>query len=614
MCGISGIIKKSLVNEQQIKAMTSIISHRGPDAEGFYFGRNFALGHRRLSIIDLSDAGKQPFEYQDNYVIVFNGEIYNYIELRSELKTIGYQFNTETDTEVILAAYDKWGTDSLNKFNGMWSFALFDKKKNTIFCSRDWFGVKPFYYATINEQFVFGSEIKQFTVIEGWKAKMNPQIVFDFLSAGKLDHTSETFFTGISQLPAASYLVFNLDNHTFEINRYYDLKKLINHSVSNFDEAKIQFKNLLTDSVRLRLRADVKVGTCLSGGLDSSSIVCLMNQILKEKGATEIQESVSSCSENKKFDEQEYIDEVIRHTQIINHKVFPSFSNLLESLDKIIWHQDEPFVSTSIFAQWNVFKTAHENGLIVMLDGQGADESLAGYLGFFYPFLSNLLWKGQFKTLADEIQSLKRKNKMSFTDVLRLIVAISVRNNKLRNLIKPKHAWLKHPTNVNTNMLNDNFSDDLKQFSISLLERLNLSALLHYEDRNSMAFSIERRVPFLDYRLVEFILNLPDNYKISKAKTKFVLRESLKTIVPDKILERTDKMAFVTPESVWFAQNRDFMEREITEAASKLSMFIDSDLFIRSFKKDISKNTTLDSIYWRIICLNRWFKIFNVSI
>ena len=414
MCGISGIIDqtKQPVAPDKIKRMNDLIAHRGPDDEGFFFGKNFALGHRRLAIIDLSKDGHQPMTYRDKFTITYNGEIYNYLELRADLEKEGYRFQSKTDTEVILAAYAKWGKECVEHFNGMWAFAIHDRANNIIFCSRDRFAIKPFYYTTIRNRFCFGSEIKQFTAVPGWRPVMNSLRIFDFLNHAMLDHTEETMFSGVHQLRGGHNLIYNLSSHSYTTRRWYALESQISQLAIGEEEASDRFLDLFTDSVRLRLRSDVKVGSCLSGGLDSSAIVCIMNELLKADEKIGSQETVSSCYDISAVDEKKFIEAVTWQTQVKSHYVFPRFEDLFSSLKKLLWHQDEPFSTTSIFAQWHVFAEAKRNGLTVMLDGQGADEYLVGYHRFFECYFKQL-WKNlQYLRLLAEAGNFMRMQKL----------------------------------------------------------------------------------------------------------------------------------------------------------------------------------------------------------
>lgn len=600
------------VAPEAIKGMNTIIAHRGPDDEGFFLGNNFALGHRRLSIIDLSKAGHQPMIYIDKYTITYNGEIYNYRELKDELKKDGYQFKSKTDTEVILAAYDKWGTDCVEHFNGMWAFTIYHKEKNIIFCSRDRFGIKPFYYTLIGNKFCLASEIKQFTTVEGWRAEMNESRVWDFIAYGVFDHTNETLFKNVYQLRGGHNLIYNLTGHSFTIQKWYDLTDNVKSDDISFHKAKTRFLELFTDSIRLRLRSDVKVGSCLSGGLDSSSIVTLMNHFLKEQGSPDIQETVSSCFDIKQFDEQEYIDEITEHTGVVSHKIFPQFDNLFTNIDKIIWHQDEPFNSTSIFAQWHIFQEAKKHQLTVMLDGQGADEELAGYHNYFGSYFAYLIKNGKIKKLFKEIYYCRKLHDYSFLFVFIKIIKNFISESfflKAYNKTLPRFLFRKN----NHSRYKPPQCSSIREFSLSQISETNLPMLLHYEDRNSMASSVESRVPFLDYRLVEFIVSLPEEFKIKDGMTKWIFRESLRNILPKKIINRYDKMGFVTPETFWMRENIDIFKNEFFSACKGLSQFVNihkAESFIDSYSFD---DDMTNSTIWRIVCLGRWLKVFCVT-
>jgi asparagine synthase (glutamine-hydrolysing) len=410
--------------------------------------------------------------------------------------------------------------------------------------------------------------------------------------------------------------VVDLQNNKWNVSRWYDLSKKIsptNGSERNADT----FLKLMKDSVNLRLRSDVKVGSCLSGGLDSSTIVCLVNELLKEKNKSEIQETVSSCFAEKQFDESTFIDVVVEKTKVKSHKVFPQFSELFSLLDKITWHQDNPIGSTSVFAQWNVFKTAKENQLIVMLDGQGADESLAGYHPFYDLRFKSLLSGLKFGQWWKEVRAFQKMHKHTNSHVaqllLKTILPTGLLSSGVQHIRSKKYEWLKVPYQF-YNPFHNLRARDIQQYSLMQLGQSSLPMLLHYEDRNSMAFSIESRVPFLDYRLVEFIVNLSDEEKINNGRTKFVLRKALKNIVPDKILTRYDKMGFVTPESVWVKNNAEFFEQKLSEALDLFTSIIDKNLFLHSFREAKQKDLLMGSIYWRIIALGVWVKTFNVSI
>ncbi|MDP4092256.1 MAG: asparagine synthase (glutamine-hydrolyzing) [Bacillota bacterium] len=618
MCGICGIVNKNgqEVSRAILGLMSDTVSHRGPNDAGSYFDASIALGHRRLSIIDLSNDGHQPMHYMGRYTIVFNGEIFNYIELKEELTQAGYSFLSKTDTEIIMAAYDYWGKDCVNYFNGMWAFALYDKKENILFCSRDRFGIKPFYYANLEEIFLFGSEIKQLLVHDKVIRKVNLKRAIDFLLYSITDHTEETLFEGIFQLRGGYNLIYDLDKYSFYIYQWYNLKENIKHIDSSFEEASSRFEILFKDSVKLRLRSDVKIGSCLSGGLDSSSIVTVINDIFKQMSLLSNQETVSACFENKEYDEQYYIDEVIRKTGVSSHKVFPDFKYLNKTIDKMIWYQDEPFGSTSIFSQWCVFEEAKRNNLIVMLDGQGSDEQLAGYHPFFGLFLAGLLRKGRLLQFLKEKESIKKLHGYKETYILRLLgnsfLPRELRKNLSIFLKRKKIEWLN--VEYDKKEINDfGVYKDIRSLSIEEIINISVPMLLHYEDRNSMAHSIEARVPFLDHRLVEFNLGLPDNFKIHNAQTKYILRESLKDILPEKIKNRYDKMGFVTPEFIWIKENKDIIRRELSKACSDLQPIVNTEIVLAWFDGILEGKYEFDHTLWRLICLGRWVNLFRVK-
>ncbi len=599
MCGIFGMINQNEepVLREELEQATDIIKHRGPDDKGYFCKDALGFGHRRLSIIDLTQKGKQPMHYLDRYTLIYNGEIYNYIELKAVLVENGYQFKSETDTEVIIAAYDFWGADCLSKFNGMWSFALLDQKENIVFCARDRFGIKPFYYTQIEDKFCFASEIKQFTVIDGWKAKLNKLRAYEFLTLGYHEHTDETFFKHVFQLRPGHLLTYNLSNHQFKISNYYDIRKQKNKfTKQSLSEAIESFKALLKNAVRIRLRSHVENGSALSGGLDSSSIVCIMDKLNSTKNK-KIQ-TVSAVFPGHKVDEFAYVKEVSKKTNLHTHTVHPNFKTIIENLNKTIWHQDEPFGSSSVLAQQAVFKQAQLNDITVMLDGQGADEILAGYKKFYYPFFKKKI----------------RKNPIE--GVKQVLMFFALHSIPIRKIISRVLDFRKKKSDQKYNWLKETFIPDgdllfprsaensIQDISINTLTEVGLSILLHYEDRNSMSASVESRLPFLDYRIVEFCISLPDDYKIHNAKRKFILREAMKDLLPKKIYTRYDKIGFATPQQKWIEENQSFFQQKRKEALARCDgIFNDKILAIKD-----------DTLIWRIISFSEWMKIFKVEI
>lgn len=624
MCGIAGYIGKNKVDKDMFNHMVDIIEYRGPSDRGVYFDANIALGHRRLSIIDLSPAGHQPYEYLDRYVLVFNGEIYNYKELRLDLEIKGYQFKSSSDTEVLIACYDCYGEKCVELFNGMWAFAIYDKDEKEVFISRDRFGVKPLYYYKDENQFLFSSEIKQILCMLSPGQKVNRQRLFDYLIRGYSDFTEETMIEGIYQLRGGNNLRYCLENNKVCIEEYYNLNE-IQTVCDDFNKAKDDFKKEFNNSISLRLRSDVPLGYCLSGGLDSSAIVCTADIVIKDNKIDVRQKSISSCFEDKRYDEQEYIDEVLKNTDVEGVKIFSQGDNLIEDLEKVIWHMDEPFSSTSQYAQWNVFKGARDNGLTVMLDGQGADEQLAGYTGFYSVIFAEYLRKLRLISFARELKAYKRLRAQTETYVksYKIVVEAIISAflpKKIQKIGKLYLFYLRrkspffakdikrtimgldlYPANNSRKYIIDNF-------------KCNLSMLLRFEDRNSMAFSIESRVPFLDYKLVETVFKMPIEYKINNGITKHIVREALADVLPEKIRTRYSKLGFVTPEDQWINDNPEIYRKELEAAAQYLEPLV-SKVKVLDWYDSIAGNVErMDYTAFRIICAGKWIKIFNLTV
>jgi asparagine synthase (glutamine-hydrolysing) len=588
MCGIYGEVsfRPGGVDRELLHMATEAVRHRGPDGFGYLGwepdgGRTtpcrearkipgiplVAFGHRRLSIIDLSEAASQPMGTPEGDLwITYNGEIYNYIELREGLAAKGHVFHTSSDTEVILHAYREWGEECLHRFNGMWAFGLLDLQTKRLFCARDRMGVKPFYYHCDGKRFLFGSEIKQFFVDLSIPRDFHVGIAYDYLVHGVQDHSDRTFFRAIRQLRGGHCLTVDLAGGSTDptTRRYWGVDT--GASLDGLTDAQYadRFRELLEDSVRLRLRSDVPVGSCLSGGLDSSSIVCIVNRILRVEGEAEKQNTFSSCFEDRRYDERRFIEEVTGATSVNARYVFPDPGRLFGELPAVLRHQDEPFGSTSIYAQWCVFRLARENGVKVMLDGQGADELLGGYHTYFPARIADLLARRQWDGLLDTIRGLRSVHRKTPRELSRMLVSGFVTP---RSRLFPV-AWriLGHsdrdilaPDFLRAGELESEYAKipavkGGSRFAGMLYESFfhtSLPALLHYEDRDSMAHSVESRVPFLDYRLVEFVFSLPDDQKIRGPVTKLVLRNAMGGILPDVVARRTDKVGFVTPEQEW---------------------------------------------------------------
>ena len=615
MCGISIAINKSnqKINPAIIQAMNDAIIHRGPDDEGYYFGENFALGHRRLSILDLSSAGHQPMA-KGKFIISYNGEVYNYIELREELKKLGHIFHSGTDTEVMLAAYAEWGNKCFEKFNGMWSFALYDEVNSRIVFCRDHFGIKPLYFTQFDDYFLAGSEIKQFCKVEGFKPKLNKVVAINFLVNGLLNYSDQSFFEGVQELRPGHYLEYNLITHTYNVEQWYDLSE--SSAELNIDEkiAVVELRKLFFDSVRIRMRSDVRVGSCLSGGIDSSAIVTTVHT---GKMANDDFATITSCYDDKIYDEQIFSDEITRATGFKAIKVFPQLNNFwdLGHLDKMLYHQDQPFNSASHYSEFNVFKTAHENDMIVMLDGQGSDEYLCGYGEFFNVRIHQLLRNGKWREAHSLITHKSIHSKRSVWAEWKAFYKADIIYPLLRKL---KEIIRRDYINWFSDSWQRIANDGLVKFSANTIRTLSVEEIvytsipyqLHSEDRNSMMFSIESRLPFLCPRLVEFVIGLPDEYKLNDGYTKYILRKAISEM-PELIRNRKDKMGFVAPDAPWIMENHKMVRKELEEAINQTGIF--NNKLLEKFDDFISGKRGYEPIYFRIMAFNRFCKIFKMQ-
>ena len=624
MCGIAGcILQSGQLNKSDFEKMIDVIEHRGPDDRGSYYDGKISLGHRRLSIIDISSAGHQPFVYSNDYIVVFNGEIYNYVEIREELLKKGYAFQTKTDTEVLIASYVEWGEKCVEHFNGMWAFSIYDKKKNIVFLSRDRFGVKPLYYTMQDGKFLFASEIKQFFQVLKIRQKVNDRVLRQYIVRGEQnDYDQDTFFKEIYKIQPGHNMIYNLASDNYSLKKYYDIADIYEEECT-YQGACEKFKEDFFNSIRLRLRSDVPLGYCLSGGLDSSSIVSVADKIICDEGYNTDQHAISSCFEDKRYDEREYIDAVIKETKVTPHYIFPTESDLFEDLDKMIWHMDEPFGSTSQFAQWNVFRGAKENGLKVMLDGQGADEELAGYTSFYTVLFADYLKKKKFSKFFSEIKQYKTvraitEQHISTNDIIYSSLVAALFKGKFKRLVKSLYFLIPGKSGPFSYKMASECATNGKQFPfydskkyIEYMLKNNLTALLHWEDRNSMAHSIESRVPFLDVDLVKTILSIPIEHKLKDARTKAVMRDALSGILPDKVKNRYSKLGFVTPEDQWINNNKDKFRKELVEAVGILSTVLEGDRVLKWFDNNGVRRG--DFTVWRIICAAHWVKVFDLE-
>jgi asparagine synthase (glutamine-hydrolysing) len=600
MCGISGIINKcgKAVNENEIKKMNDLISHRGPDDEGFYFKNNFAFGHRRLAILDLSKDGYQPMHFLDKYVITYNGEIYNYLEIKEKLLKDGYIFHSNTDTEVILASYDKWGEECVNKFNGMWAFAIYDKRKNIIFCSRDRFGIKPFYYTEVGDKFIFGSEIKQ--LLEFYDERyVNKKILMDYLVIGYEDHTNETFFENIFKLEQSHNLVYNLKTNSFEIKRYYDLKK---EEIKLDENSSIEtYKARLIDAITLRLRSDVKVGTCLSGGLDSSSIAAIASNIYNTK-ANDRFTAIHAKLSQKSCDESMFAKEVANNCNLDLSIIDPTQDEFINFINEVIYTQEEPFGGPSIFMQYFVMKKAKEIGCKVMLDGQGGDETLVGYERYYPAYLMSLSFFDFIKGFFYSSKNSKLTKKELFAYFI-YFTKSTIRIKRLKN--KNKFIKKEYFDLASFDVLEKNANSYLNLFELQHEEifHTQMPHLLRYEDKNSMRHSIETRLPFIDFRVVETAVSINNKYKIKDGWTKYILRKTVDKILPNSIVWRTNKFGFEAPAKSWI----NSIEIEMQES-------IKNSIILNTIINEIRYKKLDENQKWKLFNISKWEQVYNVKI
>lgn len=608
MCGIAGVYSSNQSAAESkfiVKNMLKSIEHRGPDASGIVQRDNVALGHNRLSIIDLSHESNQPFEY-NNLILTYNGEIYNYVELKDILIKNGYQFRTNSDTEVVCAAYHFWGDDCVNHFVGMWAFAIYDSNNRTLFCSRDRFGIKPFVYTFDGSSLYFASEYKALKRTPKFDNSLNTDMIAMGLNLGWVSYGEDTYFKTIKNLEAGTNLYF--DGKSIFKHRYWDIHDTGKQHLEAGEASEI-FAQLFSESVKLQLRSDVKLGACLSGGLDSSSILS----------------TVAKCHKNNTYDaytifyegegavdEREWAEEVVKKYENIKWLTLsPSDNDILEAFEKTHFHADVPLAGSSYISQYFVMKLASKNATKVLLDGQGSDEYLAGYMHSFDRLIGLNFSKLQLTKAFKNTAWHYKRHKLSFGELGYLLGKSVISGLKTEHDFY-KYAFRHKVENVLTgfdkrvpfSINHDFFSSNFDQYLYNLLFTTSLPSLLHFEDRNSMAFSIESRVPFLDHRLVEFVFNLDNHHKIDRGETKKILRNSMVGVLPEKIRMRQDKKGFVTPgEERWLRGplkpllNVDFSNFDFIDG-KKAKKVVD----------EFVKGKPGSQLAWRLVSLNYWLK------
>jgi asparagine synthase (glutamine-hydrolysing) len=629
--------------------MTEALRHRGPDDEGYVFvdlsggraeerrgartvparahGLNWVteasdrpfglgLGHCRLSIIDVSPGGHQPMHSSDRRLwLTYNGEIYNYLELRRELEALGHRFSSDSDSEVILKAYEEWGLDCLARFNGMWAFALADLRTRRLVCARDRLGVKPFYYYLRDGTFAFGSEIRALLRLPFVEVSANARTIWDFLVLGAVDHTRETFFSNVVALEGGHYLDVSFDG-TVQKRCFWDLEAVPRSTDTDRATAAAapeRVRELFIDAIRLRLRSDVSVGFCLSGGLDSSSVVGVADQLLDEGDRPQVGPRLNvfhAAYDDPSVDERPYVRAVLDQTRVAPHFVFPAGRELVDDYERLVWQQEQPFGGPSVYAQYRVFGLARGAGVKVVLDGQAGDELFAGYYRYIGAQLARYVAARQFR----ETRALIAVNgtgpvrHAASHQALRVLPASLARQLLLRTstepgLIAPDFLGA-YPDRADYALDEERTCGTVGEMLVRDLTRASLPRLLRFEDRNSMAFSLESRVPFADDpRLIEYVVGLPDSAKIGAGWSKYALRQAMHGLVPDVVRWRRRKLGFAVPERQWASELRGGPLWDVLAQTS--GQYIER----RELERRLHPNTAKPlgtSLLWRLLELTLW--------
>lgn len=661
MCGICGIFRvKSNVSPAEILSMTNRIRHRGPDDEGYVafntregkvtplggsdskiylpnilsFKENadLFLAHRRLAIIDLSPAGHQPMN-RGEYWITYNGELYNYLELRRDLEKRGHQFHSNTDTEVLLAAYAEWGEECLNQFDGMWSFVIYDRIRNCLFGSRDRFGVKPFYYIHNPDKFfTFASEAKAFTVLPEFRGVVRSESVFDYLAFG-VEHWEDgtTFLEEVMELPPSHSFLYDLSQKSLQVRRYYMLPYHAGTGWESFSDKKATeyinyVRQLVFSAIRRHLLSDVPVGSCLSGGIDSSSIFGVVGSLLQKENIVQLGErprAFTACYHDKTIDESAWAKLAVEYTSGKWHTVYPQAEDLIADLEDLVYTQDFPFGSTSIYAQYRVMKLAKEQGVTVLLDGQGGDELFTGYLPYYTVFFREMFNKGAWRDLSGEWKHLQNAPIDKAAIVKGLLVSglrqflprtveklAYTSRNPILAYVAPELKKRHFSTSLDRLKSRVSTIRSLNEMLFLLMTSTSLPTLLRYEDRNSMRFHIESRTPFADDRkLIEEVFAIPATYKIHNGYSKWLLRESMKDILPEKIYKRQDKIGFATPEYQWLYPHKEYFKSLFD---SSLAEYLDVAKIKHEWNMLMDRQPRNGVLpVWRLINLAMWVKCFD---
>lgn len=621
MCGIFGVISQSKNIKELLLRAELIQRHRGPDYQDTYHCEikswQIGLGHQRLSILDLSELGNQPMvSYSKNSYIVFNGEIYNYLEIRQELKSLGYSFHTDSDTEVLITSLEHWGIEiTISKLNGMWSFAWLNLKTQKLILCRDRIGIKPLYYSIVDKCLYFASEVKTILEVSNRRFAINFQVVGEYLLQSLLESNNQSFFQGIDKIDPGTYAVFDLsqDNLQLTLTRYWSIKR---QEVKFNSETEIieKVRELFFDAVRLRLRSDVPIGVLLSGGVDSSAIAAVMQNILGKDANLSL---LSSVSNDPRFDESYFIDIMGGHLgKEVNRLTLDlQPSRAFELLERACWHNDQPIGGFSNVAHFLLMEQAKNLGITVILSGQGADELLCGYrkyTGFYLQYLAReKQYVRMLKTLAAFITNKTIINQFSFADAKRYLPNLFFNRQEINISGFALKDFVSQPLGLSMGMT-------VIDRQVSDIERFSVPALLHYEDRMSMAWSREIRVPFLDYRLVDMLSNLPIELKLRSGWTKYIFRRALSPFLPQEIAWRKDKQGFINPESQWLKSS---LKAEVLNYFEEDSLIfkhqiIDRNKLIEKYNKycQVNNNSVAYRDIFNPLSLEIWLRKYQTYI
>lgn len=637
MCGVCGIVSSDVFDSDLVRVMNNVAAHRGPDGEGYWAwaGRGIGefangrlpglkksravLGHRRLAILDLSEAGAQPMSYGDGSIwISFNGEVYNFLELKAELASLGHKFHTGTDTEVILAAYTQWDTDCFYRFNGMWGMAIVDLRKRVVVFSRDRMGIKPLYLWNGNQTLAFASEIKQLLTLSSVSSRLNIESIIQFVETG-YEYPERTFFRDIIPCPAGHYGIARLDDPRVPKWERYWCPEAVALDVSATSPSE-QLRMLFQDSIRLRMRSDVPVGVSLSGGLDSTAVHGSVQAMKAQSNSIQATHTFSAAFEDPRFDERAFVRVALKAFGGQAHFTFPKPEDFIDELELYLWYQDEPPPWFSQYAAFRVMRLARENSVPVILNGQGGDELFTGYWSAVYVYLGHLMKKSPTKVITHLMSSLLPGGNAEMIAQIfphfrqyvhrKKRLGLSLLRNDFRNATKGSEI------NWATTVHNMSQSD----YKAHELFRIHLPRLLKWDDRNSMASGIEGRYPFLDHRIVEFAIQTDTSHNVKRGWNKYLVRESLKDYLPPKIRWRKDKAGFTTPQSEWVRTHlRPVLETWSVNPGEILREFVDRarlrELTKRLIESHAINRKDENQIHvLKLYLLDRWIKVSGATL